>query len=379
MRRARFRVAAYRDVDWLCRQGVDLFFGDCRFAGPDVLSVEDSTLSFKKAVIATGARTRPSNIDGLDRIGYLTSATILDIETLPKRLAIIGGGPLGCEAAQAFCRLGAEVTIVQNNPKFLPYEERDAAELLSRSLSRDGVIVRLNTTVVAARHENGVKLLDTLNNDVKDTVVADEVMLSIGRIPNVEDLGLEAAGIDCTPDTGIKVDDGLRTTNPDVYAAGDVCMLYKYTNVAEATGRIAAQNAFGRAVDRRHQRNRLQVPWCTFCDPEIAHIGMQVWEARKRSIPVTTFTVMMQDVDRAIADGEEEGFVKIHVRDGSDEILGATIVAARASEMINEMSVILGAGIGMRELAGILHTYPAQSEAIRLAALAFMRDQPDWL
>jgi pyruvate/2-oxoglutarate dehydrogenase complex dihydrolipoamide dehydrogenase (E3) component len=246
-------------------------------------------------------------------------------------------------------------------------------------MSRDGVIVRLNTTVVAARHENGVKLLDTLNNDVKDTVVADEVMLSIGRIPNVEDLGLEAAGIDCTPDTGIKVDDGLRTTNPDVYAAGDVCMLYKYTNVAEATGRIAAQNAFGRAVDRRHQRNRLQVPWCTFCDPEIAHIGMQVWEARKRSIPVTTFTVMMQDVDRAIADGEEEGFVKIHVRDGSDEILGATIVAARASEMINEMSVILGAGIGMRELAGILHTYPAQSEAIRLAALAFMRDQPDWL
>ncbi len=373
MRRVRTRIAEYHSADRLHAQGVDLFFGDARFAAGNALAVGDTWLYFKKALVATGAKPRPSNIPGLDQIGYLTSTTIFDLAALPDRLAIIGGGPLGCELAQAFRRLGSQVTIVQNDPKFLPHEERDAAELLSMSLSRDGVETRLNTTVVAARIENGVKCLDTLNNGVKDVVRADEVMLSIGRLPNVEELGLEAAEIACESDGRIRTDDFLCTSNANIYAAGDVCMRHKFTNVAEMSARMAVQNAFGAGQPKRtHQA----IPWCTFCDPEIAHLGMQIWDARRRSIPLTTFTVMMQDVDRAITDGQDDGFVKIHVRDGTDEILGATIVAARASEMINEMSVVMSAGIGMRALADILHTYPAQSEAIRMAALAFVRDRP---
>jgi pyruvate/2-oxoglutarate dehydrogenase complex dihydrolipoamide dehydrogenase (E3) component len=372
MRRIRMRLAEYHSAERLTAQGIDLYFCDARFAGPKLLLAGDAPLSFDKAILATGARPKPSDIPGLDRIGYLTSDSVFDLTELPARLGIIGGGPLGCELAQAFCRLGSHVTIMQSDPKFLPEVERDAAELLSRSMSRDGVETRLNTSVVGARMEGAAKCLDTVNDDIRCSITVDEVMLTIGRLRNVDELGLDAAGIRYSPERGIDVDDFLRTSNPDVYAAGDACDWQHFTNVAETSARIAVQNAFGAAVRRPDQS---QIPWCTYCDPEIAHIGINVREASRQSIPITSFTVMMQDVDRAITDGQDDGFVKLYVRDGTDEILGATVVATRASELINEISVIMSAGIGMRRLAGILHSYPAQSDAIRLAALAYLRDQ----
>lgn len=279
MRRIRTRVAEYNSVDRLQAKGIEIFFGETRFTGPDTLIVGDMPLRFKKALIATGARPRPSNIPGLEEIGYQTSATIFDLEALPKRLAIIGGGPLGCELAQAFCRLCCHVTIAQNDPKFLPREERDAAALLSQSLARDGVEIRLNTTVVGAHVENGTKFLDTIDYDVKGQIPADEILLSIGRIANVEPLALQVAGIECDAEHNIVVDDFLNTTNLNVYAAGDVCMSHKFTNVAEASARIVVRNAFQEA---RRKRSHLTIPWCTFCDPEIAHIGIQVWEAKSQ-------------------------------------------------------------------------------------------------
>jgi pyruvate/2-oxoglutarate dehydrogenase complex dihydrolipoamide dehydrogenase (E3) component len=370
MRRVRARIAEYCSVDRLRAAGVDVFFGDARFAGVKVIAVGDSVLAFRKALIATGARPSPCDIPGLERIGYQTSETIFDIETLPARLAIIGGGPLGCEMAQAFCRLGAHVILLQNDPKFLPREERDAAELLSLALSRDGVETRLNTTVTGARMAGGVRLLDTVNNEVRTFVEVDEVLLSVGRIPNMEGLCVEAARVRADPAQGIKVDDFLRTSNRDIYAAGDVCMTHKFTNVAETTGRMAVRNAF---AGRGKRQSHLTIPWCTFCDPEIAHVGMYIWEARERGISVNTVTIMMQDNDRAIVDGQDDGFVKLHLKAGTGVILGATIVASRASEMINEMSVVMSAGIGMRDLANVLHIYPAQSDAIRQAALTWAR------
>ena len=370
MRSVRARIAEYTSVERLQRSGIDVHLVAGRFVGKRALLAGTQRLDFKKALIATGARPRPSNIPGLEQTGYLTSTTIFDIARLPKRLVVIGGGPLGCEMAQALARLGSRVTIVQNEPKFLPHEERDAAELLSLSLSRDGVETRLNTTVVGARMEGDEKWVDLESNGVRNALAVDEVMLSIGRVPNVDGLGLEAAAIDFDDAHGVHVDDFLRTANRDVYAAGDVCMAHKFTNAAQESARIAVLNAFGR---KRRRQSHLLIPWCTYCDPEIAHIGMHVREARRRAIAVRSFTIMMHDVDRAITDGQENGFVKIHVRRGTDEILGATVVAAHAGEMINELSVIMSAGIGMRRLSGILHTYPAQSGAIRLAALAFMR------
>jgi pyruvate/2-oxoglutarate dehydrogenase complex dihydrolipoamide dehydrogenase (E3) component len=237
-------------------------------------------------------------------VRYLTSDTIFDLAELPKRLGVIGGGPLGCELAQAFCRLGSHVTILQNAPKFLPREERDAAELLSMSLSRDGVETRLNTTVAGARPGKHGKLLDAVNDDLKFSIPVDEILLSVGRIPNVEELDLPAAGIDCE-DGGIKVDDFLQTSNADVYAAGDVCKSLKFTNIAETSGRMAVRNALGEEGGRQ---SHLLIPWCTYCSPEIAHIGMRVKEARQRAISVKSYTVMMQDVDRAITDAQDDGF-----------------------------------------------------------------------
>jgi pyruvate/2-oxoglutarate dehydrogenase complex dihydrolipoamide dehydrogenase (E3) component len=372
MMRVRARIAEYHAVDRLEHEGVEIFFGDAQFSGPATMVVDSTPFHFKKVIVATGARARPPTFPGLDAVGYRTSTNIFDMPELPQRLVVIGGGPLGCELAQAFCRLGSRVTIIQNDPKFLPREERDAAELLSESMARDGVAIMLNTTVVGAHSANGDKFVDGENYDKKFSVPADEILLSIGRLPNVENLNLKTAGVDCD-DKGVKVDDFLQTANPNIYAAGDVCMSHKFTNVAWVSARMAVRNAF---EDKRMGRSEMMIPWCTYCEPEIAHVGMQVWDAREKSIPVKTYTVMMQDVDRAITDGQDDGFVKIHVQDGTDKILGATIVATRASELINEVSVIMSTGIGMRDLSRVIHTYPAQSEAIRLAALAYEKNHP---
>jgi pyruvate/2-oxoglutarate dehydrogenase complex dihydrolipoamide dehydrogenase (E3) component len=371
MHRIRTRISEHHSVEKLSALGIDVFFGTAQFENEDAIRIGDTRLRFRKALVATGARPRAPEIPGLADIGYRTSATIFELETLPARLAVIGGGPLGCEMAQAFCRLGSHVTIVQNDPKFLPREERDAAEILSRSMARDGVEIRLNTTVVGARSTNGVKILQTVNNEVRNDVDTDEILLSIGRVPNIEEIGLENAGIVTDPQRGIRVDDFLRTTNPKVYAAGDVCMDLKFTNAAQASALIGVRNALSEGQDRQ---SRLVVPWCTYCDPEIAHVGLHVWEARLQSIPIKSYTVMMHDVDRAITDGSDAGFVKIHIAEGTDRILGATIVASRASELINEMSVVVSAGLGMKDLASVVHSYPAESGAIVLAALAFIQN-----
>ncbi|MEP6938131.1 MAG: mercuric reductase [Rudaea sp.] len=369
----RARIAEYHSADRLARAGVDVYFGHARFLEGQRVAVDGTRLAFRKALVVTGARPRQPDIEGLESTGYRTSTDVFDLEAVAERIAVIGGGPLGCELAQAFCRLGSNVTIIQNDPKFLPREERDAAEIMSRSMARDGVQIRLNTTVVGARMNNGAKTLDMLNNDQKSSLDADEILLSVGRVPNVDDLALEKCDVAWRKDHGIVIDEFLCSTNPRIYAAGDVCMSHKFTHVAKFTAIMAVENAL---LDARHDHRELIVPWCTFSDPEVAHVGTQVWEAKQQGIPLTTYTVPMQDVDRAIIDAQDTGFVKIHVRDGTDQILGATIVASRASEMINEVTVAMKAGIGLRELAGVLHIYPSQAEAMHMAALAYVRAQP---
>ena len=366
------RIAEYHSVHRLTRLGVDVYFGYARFIDERSIDVDGVSLAFDKALVATGAQPQPSDIKGLDQVEYRTSTEIFDLTAVPKRMVVIGGGPLGCELAQAFCRLGSNVTIVQNDPKFLPREERDAAETLSRAMARDGVEIRLNTTVVGARMNDGKKTLDILSNDQTGSIETDEILLSIGRIANVADVGLDRCGVQCKDDVGIVIDEFLRTTNPRIYAAGDVCMSHKFTHVAKFTATMATENAL-RGTRRSHRE--LIVPWCTFCDPEIAHVGMQVWDAKAQGIPVTTYTVMMHDVDRAIIDEQDSGFVKIHVRDNTDLILGATIVASRASEMINEVTLAMNAGIGMRALANVLHIYPSQAEAMHMSSLAFLQSE----
>jgi pyruvate/2-oxoglutarate dehydrogenase complex dihydrolipoamide dehydrogenase (E3) component len=272
--------------------------------------------------------------------------------------------------AQAFCQFGSHVVIAQDDPTFLPKEERDAAQILSDALARDGVEIHLNTTVVAVHVEGARKIVNLVSGGEKFSVSVDAILAGIGRTPNVEGMNLEGAGVRYDTETGIHVDDFLRTSNPRIYAAGDVCLEYKFTHAAEASAQIAVRNAL---LLGRKRLSALTIPWCTYTDPEIAHIGLYVREAREKAIPVRTFTILMHDVDRAVTDGEEEGFVKIHVRDGTDQILGATVVASHAGEMINGLSLAINSGIGLRALARVIHTYPTQAEAIKMAAEAYNR------
>jgi pyruvate/2-oxoglutarate dehydrogenase complex dihydrolipoamide dehydrogenase (E3) component len=369
MRRIRARISRVDSVQRLSAAGVDVFLGEAHFIGTDALSVDGTKLRFRKAVVATGARPDTPSIPGLVEAGYLTNENVFDLTELPRRVLVIGGGPLGCELAQAFCRFGARTTIAQDLPLFLPKEERDAAQLLSDAFARDGIEVRLNTEAVKVRMEDGQKLVDLISDDYQSTVAVDAILTGTGRLPNVERLNLEAADVDVDATTGIGIDNFLQTSNPRIYAAGDVCLEHRFTHTADASARIAANNA----LLLGHRRlSALTIPWCTYTDPEIAHVGLYVREARDQDIPVKTFTVPMHDVHRAIADGEEAGFVKIHVRERTDRILGATIVARHAGEMINEITLAIVARIGLRTLARVIHAYPTQAEAIKKAADAYV-------
>ena len=370
MRRITARISRRNSAMNLARDGVDLFFGHARFTGSDTVDVDGLPLRFKKALIATGAHPMLPDIPGLAEAGYLTNETVFDLKVLPRSILVIGGGPLGCELAQVFARFGARTIISHSEPLFLPKEERDAAQMVSDALARDGVEIHLNSTVVKVGVENGRKVIELCNDGNTATTVVDEILTGIGRTPAVQGLGLETAGVAYDAESGIHVDDFLRTSNVRIYAAGDVCLEHQFTNTAEASARIVVRNAlfFG-----RKRMSALTVPWCTYTDPEVAHVGMYVKEARRQRIPVKTFTIPMHDVDRAVADSEEYGFVKIHVREGTDRILGATIVARHAGEMINTVSLAMVAGIGLRAMSSVVHAYPTQCTAIRQAADAYVR------
>lgn len=367
MRRIRARLSRVDSAARLSADGIDVFFGTARFTSGDSVDVDGIGIRFRKALIATGSRSMLPPIPGLAEAGYLTNETVFDLTELPDSLLVIGGGPIGCELAQAFARFGSRVVIAHRQPLFLPKEERDAAQMVADALARDGVEIHLNTRAVSVRIEGGKKWIDTLNDGSVATIGVDHILTGIGRTPAVTGLGLEAAGVAYDGETGIEVDDFLRTANSRIYAAGDVCLKHQFTDTADASARIVVQNAL---LLGRRRFSALTIPWCTYTDPEIAHVGLYVSEARERGIPVKTYTVPMHDVDRAIADGEEDGFVKIHVRDGTDSILGATVVARHAGEMINGISLAMLAGIGLKTVARVIHTYPTQADAIKMAANA---------
>ena len=370
VREIRARISRSDSAPRLMAAGVDVFFGQAAFAGADTLTVEGATLRFRRAVIATGARPDLPSIPGLAEAGYLTNESAFEVSEAPRRLLVIGGGPLGCEMAQAFCRFGVQTIIVQKRPLFLPREERDAAQILSDAFMRDGIEVRLNTRVVNVRTEGGQKIVDLVSDDYRSTVTADAILIGTGRVPNTEGLALEAAGVDFDAHRRVQVDDFLQTTNRRVYAAGDVCLAHKFNDTADASARIAVRNAL---FHGRQRLSELTIPWCTYTDPEIAHVGLYVRQARERGIRVDTFTIPMHEVDRAIADDEEVGFVKITVEERTDRILGATIVARHAGEMISEITLAIAERIGLRKLAHVIHPYPTQAEAIKMAADACNR------
>lgn len=370
MRRLRASISPNDSAARLRNLGVDVFFGEGRFTGSDSVVVDGKTLRFRKAVIATGGRAAAPPIEGLQEAGYLTNETVFSLTELPRRLAVIGAGPIGCELAQAFARFGAEVALLEAAPQILIREDRDAAAIVEKALRGDGVRLHLGVTITGVRLTGAEKVVHWEEEGAPTALRVDDVLVAAGRAPNVDGLGLESAGVAYDPRTGVRVDDHLRTTNPRVYAAGDVCPSFQFTHLADAHARIVLRNALflGRA-----KASSLTIPWCTYTDPEVAHVGLYEEEARRSGLAVQTFVQEFGHVDRAILDGETAGFVKVHVRGGSDRILGATIVARHAGEMLAELTLAITAGVGLGKIAETIHTYPTRAEAIRKCADAYNR------
>ena len=349
--------------------GVDVFIGHGAFLDSRRIGVGEAILSFRKAVVATGTSPLVPKIPGLDRTGYQTHETLFSLPALPRRLGILGAGPIGCEMAQAFRRLGSQVTVIERASQVLPREDPDVAQLLETSLSAEGVVFRLGTSLARIGERAGEKTLTLDSEGHPEDLVVDEIVVATGRTPNLEGLGLAEAGIE-TSKQGVVVDDRLRTTNSRVFAAGDIGLDTRFTHAADFSARAVIQNAlfFG-----RKKRSSLTIPWCTYTDPEIARVGLGQREAESRGIAIDTFVRHFEEVDRAITDGEETGFVRIHTERGRDKILGATIVGRRASELIGEIVLAMHAGVGLGRLANVIHPYPTRSEAIRQCGDAYNR------
>ena len=425
LRRLRADIAPNDSATRFKSLGVDVFLGEGRFTGLDTIEVAGQTLRFKTAVIATGARATRPETPGLADVGYLTNETVFELTSLPPRMAIVGGGPIGCELAQAFARLGSQVTLIEQSHQLLGREDKDAARLVQESLERDGVRVLLNTVVeyVASEMSSpfpsppssgerarvrgsssketlltlavsspaaqpstldpqaasesppnplppkaggegaGSKTLFVKQGGETIEVTADEILVAAGRTPNLEGLNLEAVGVQTTS-RGVVVDDRLRTTNQQIFAAGDVCSPFKFTHAADFMARIVIQNAlfFGRA-----KASSLVIPWCTYTSPEVAQVGLTELAAAEQGVAVKAFVQDLRHIDRAILEGSTStaGFVKILVKAGSDQVVGATIVAEHAGEMIGEIVLAMTNKIGLGRLAATIHPYPTVAEAIR--------------
>ena len=367
MRKLRARISHNDSAHRYAKLGVDVYIGSGRFAGSDVIQVEgpagNRTLTFAKAAICTGARAAAPPTPGIQEAGYLTNETVFSLTELPPRIGVIGAGPIGCELAQSFARFGSQVYLVEAEHGIMPNEDRDAADIVEQQMSRDGVTLLCCGKELTVQKTNAGKRLTLDSHGRQYDVTVDEILVGVGRAPNIEGIGLDAVGVEYDT-SGVKVNHRLQTSNSRIYAAGDVCSRYKFTHAADAMAQIVIQNAlfphpFGLAYASVES---LTMPWCTFTDPEIAHVGMYEKNAKEKGIEVETYTYKLDEVDRAILDGEDQGFAKIHIQKGTDKIVGATIVAAHAGDMISEFSVLMKAGAGAKTLAGTIHPYPTQAE-----------------
>ena len=369
MRRLRARLSHVDSARRFTELGVDVFIGNGRFTGLDTVEVGGQSLRFNRAAICTGARAAAPPIPGLEETGYLTNESVFSLTTLPQKLAVIGAGPIGCEMAQAFARFGSSVTLIERIDHILPREDSDAAAVVQARMQSDGVTFAFGASVSSVERRGLEKLIRYTTHGDEHELVVDDILVGVGRAPNVEDLGLDAAAV-AFDRSGVTIDETLQTSNPRVYSAGDVCFPFKFTHTADALAQIVIQNAlfphpFG--VGRASTAS-LVIPWCTFTEPEIAHVGMYAADAAAKGIEIDTFTQPLNEVDRAVLDGDDEGFVRVHVKKGTDRIIGATIVAGHAGDLISEVTLAMKSGAGLSAIGGTIHPYPTQAESLRKTA-----------
>jgi pyruvate/2-oxoglutarate dehydrogenase complex dihydrolipoamide dehydrogenase (E3) component len=360
LRRLRADISPHDSAARCKRSGVDVFLGDARFTDRTTVQVGDATLRFRKAVIATGARAALPSLPGLEATGYRTNESIFNLTERPARLLVLGSGPVGMELAQGFQRLGSQVTLIERGARLLPREDADAAAALEAVLRAEGVDIRLETEAV---HFEGKRAV-LRHGGAESALEFDEVLVAAGRTPNVEGMGLETAGVEFDTRKGVRIDDTFRTTNPRVFACGDVAMDQKFTHAADFAARSVIRNALFPFLPKA-RLSKLVIPHCIYTSPELAHVGHTAESAREARIEIDTYTLDLSEVDRAILEEATTGFARVHCRKGTGTIIGATLLAPHAGESIGSLTLALQLGIPLGKIAATIHPYPTQAEAIR--------------
>jgi pyruvate/2-oxoglutarate dehydrogenase complex dihydrolipoamide dehydrogenase (E3) component len=380
MERVRSVVKQVEPHDSIARYaglGVDVVTGTARITGPWTVEVtradgSKQVLATKSIVIAAGARPFVPPIPGLAEVRPLTSDSVWDLRVLPRRLVVLGGGPIGCELTQAFARFGSQVTQVEMLPRIMIREDPEVSALVQRSFEAEGITVLASHEAKRVVVDGGEKLLVVESGGVEKRIPFDEILVAVGRVANTAGYGLEELGVAVTRQRTVEVNEFLETGYPNIYACGDVAGPYQFTHTAAHMAWYASVNAlFGRL--RRFKVDYSVIPWATFTEPEVARVGLNEQEAKDKGIANQVVTYGIDDLDRAIADGEARGFVKVIVKPGSDVILGVTIVGEHAGDLIAEFVAAMRHGIGLNKVLGTIHIYPTLAEANKYAAGAWKR------
>jgi pyruvate/2-oxoglutarate dehydrogenase complex dihydrolipoamide dehydrogenase (E3) component len=385
MARVRDAVATIAPKDSMERYrslGVDCIAGSARLLDPHHVAVGDRVISSRSIVLAAGAQPLVPPIPGLADVAPLTSESLWELNELPGRLLVLGGGPIGCELAQSFQRLGSQVTLVDMEDRLLPREDPDVSAHLERVFRAEGVDVRLghkalrvdpaDATAASATQASGGGTLQAQRGGDLVALPFDRILVAVGRRPNSAGLGLEDLGIATLPNGAVQVDKYLRTSCPNIFACGDLVGPYQFTHMASHQAWFASVNAlFGRF--RKFAVNYSVVPWATFTDPEVGRVGLSEAQAQAEGRRVEVTLYPLDDLDRAIADGDTQGWIKVLTAPGSDRILGATIVGPEAGDLIGEFILAMTHGLGLKKLMSTIHIYPTRSEAAKLAAGAWRR------
>lgn len=392
MRRIRADISPVDSARRFSDLGVHVFLGEGRFVGPDALEVNGQTLRFRRAVLATGGRPALPPIPGLNDsgqddsaphvsgsddpkagegpagFGIHTSETIFSLTERPEAMIVLGGGAIGCELSQAFARLGSQVTLLEAGPTIMGRDDPDVVPVVQASLEADGVTIRTGARASGVQTEADGRVTVQVEGD--EALTADVLLVAAGRVPNVDGMGLEAAGVSVGKD-GVEVDDRLRTSNRRIYAVGDVTPGARFTHAADAEARIAVPNAlfFG-----RQKRSGVVIPRCTYTDPEVGHVGIEAVEAKRRGSDVQTITLPFSDVDRALTESDTRGFARVHLKAGSQKILGATVVGAQAGDLVASLSVAMANGRDLSDFGSAVYPYPTRAEVLRKLADAKRRE-----
>ncbi|MEE4109829.1 MAG: FAD-dependent oxidoreductase [Halieaceae bacterium] len=370
MERVQAKIAAiepHDSVERFTSLGVDCVAGDARIVSPWEVEVNGERITTRTIVIASGARARVPDLPGLEELDYLTSDTLWEIRELPQRLLVVGGGPIGCELAQAMADLGAEVTLVTHAERIMPREDADATAIVHARLVERGIRIYTQCEPQRFARDSGEQVAFCQCDGAPLEVRFDRLLLAVGRTPNTEGLGLEELGIRTTGRGTLEVDDFLQTAVPTIFACGDIVGPYLFTHVASHQAWYAAVNALLGHL-KRFRVDYSVIPWATFTSPEVARVGLSEDEAQAQGVAYDVTRYGIDDLDRAIADSEDEGFVKVLTEPGRDRILGATIVSAHAGDLLTEFILAMKHGLGLGKILGTIHIYPTMSEANRFLA-----------